>query len=135
MGLQDKIEQIETFIRSEVDFFQSLVKDLDRDGYISNPVLRRAIDKSLNDIVLGIVDLSMNILRLKKRTIPRTYKDIILMTYEFVGDLAYKIAPLTKCRNETIHGYMNINWENVKTVRNSTKEILLFVDKLISSVR
>jgi len=58
LGLQDKIEQIETFIRNEVDFFQSLVKDLDRDGYISNSILRRAIDKSLNDIILLRVILS-----------------------------------------------------------------------------
>jgi uncharacterized protein YutE (UPF0331/DUF86 family) len=77
----------------------------------------------------------MNALRFKKRNIPKTYKDIILVTFEFVGDIAYKIAPLTKCRNETIHGYMNINWENVKTVRNSINEILSFVEKLINCVR
>jgi hypothetical protein len=28
---------------------------------------------------------------------------------------------------------MNINWENVKTIRNSINEILSFVDKLLNS--
>jgi uncharacterized protein YutE (UPF0331/DUF86 family) len=132
--LLDKIVQIEKFIKNEIEFFQTITNDMDRELYISNPILRRAVDKSLNDIILAIVDLSMNILRFKKRNIPKTYKDIILVTFEFTGDIVYKIAPLTRCRNETIHGYMNINWENVKAVRNSINEILLFVEKLMNSV-
>jgi len=129
-----KIKQIETFIKNETDFFNKLVKELNRDVYVGDPILKRAVDKSLNDIILAIVDLSINFLRIKKRKIPKTYKEIILSTYEFVGDIAYKIAPLTRCRNEIIHGYMNINWENVKTIRASIDEILSFVDKLLNSV-
>jgi uncharacterized protein YutE (UPF0331/DUF86 family) len=84
-----KIRQIETFVKNETEFFNKLVKDLNREVYVGDPILRRAIDKSLNDIILAIVDLSINFLRIKKRKIPKTYKEIILSTYEFIGDIAY----------------------------------------------
>lgn len=109
MALKNKIKELEVFIVAEVDFFEKLLKGMDRDTYTRDPILRRAVDKSLNDIILATVDIAMNLLRIKKRMVPKTYKDIILATYEFVGDLATKIALLTKCRNETIHGYLKIN--------------------------
>lgn len=133
--MKDKITRIVNFIRSEIAFFEETVSNLNKDTYIANPILRRAVDKRLNDIILSLADFSMNLLRFKKRILPKTYREIILSTYEFVGDVAYKIVPLIRCRNETIHEYMNINWENVKTVKNSIKEILNFVEKVKNSVK
>lgn len=128
--MKDKIERIAEFIMEETTFFEETVRNLDKESYIANPILRRAVDKSINDIILALVDISMNLLRVKKRTLPKTYKQIILSTFEFVGDVVYKVAPLVKCRNETIHNYMNINWENVKTIKNSLNEIRQFVEKV-----
>lgn len=132
MDLQDKIHELEGFIISEVDIFLKMLQDTDKEIYTRDPILRRAIDKSLNDIILACVDLASIFLRIKKRTIPKTYKEIILSTYEFIGELAVRIAPLTKCRNETIHGYLKANWENVKAVKNIKDEILSYVNKIVS---
>jgi len=104
-----------------------------QEAYTADQILRRAVDKSLDDIILACVDLAALLLRIKKRTIPKTYKEIILATHEFIGALALKIAPLTSCRNETIHQYMKLNWENIKTVRNAKEDILLFVNKIIAA--
>lgn len=81
MDLQNKIHELEYFLTSEIDIFMKMLQNTDKERSTSKPpILRRAIDKSL----------------------------IVLSTYEFIGDLATRIAPLTRCRNETIHGYLKI---------------------------
>lgn len=113
----NKIKELDAFINQEIDIFMKMLENTTMQVYSNEHILRRAIDKSLNDIILACVDLSAILLRSKKRLIPKTYNEIILSIHEFIGELALKIAPLTKCRNETIHGYLKINWENVKTVK------------------
>ena len=130
MALQNKIKELEIFITSEIDIFTKMLQNADKETYTKDPILKRAIDKSLNDIILATVDLTANFLRIKKRVVPGTYKEIMLSAYEFAGDLATKMASLTKCRNETIHGYLKLNWENVKTVKNSKDDILAYVNKV-----
>jgi len=131
LDLRDKIVELEAFINSEIDIFMKMLQNTDREVYIKDQILRRAIDKSLNDIILATVDIAANFLKLKKRVAPKTYKEIILATYEFLGDLSYKITPLVKCRNETIHGYLKTNWENVKVIRNAKDDILSYVNKIV----
>jgi uncharacterized protein YutE (UPF0331/DUF86 family) len=129
--LRDKIVELEAFIISEIDIFMKMLQNTDREVYIKDQILRRAIDKSLNDIILATVDIAANFLKIKKRVTPKTYKEIILATYEFLGDLSYKITPLVKCRNEAIHGYLKINWENVKVIKNAKDDILSYVNKIV----
>jgi len=82
LDLQNKIHELEYFLTSEIDIFMKMLQNTDKERSTSKPpILRRAIDKSL----------------------------IVLSTYEFIGDLATRIAPLTRCRNETIHGYLRSN--------------------------
>ena len=103
MDLLNKITELQAFLVSETDFFTKMLQTADKEVYSKDPILKRAIDKSLNDIVLAVVDLSANFLRLKKRVLPKTYRELVLATYEFVGEPATKMASLIKCRNETIH--------------------------------
>ncbi len=132
MVLSKKIKEIEAFINQEVDLFLKMLQNTTIEVYSAEPILRRAIDKSLNDIVLASVDLAAILLRIKRRVIPKTYKEIILSTYEFIGDITLKIAPLVACRNDTIHGYLKLSWNNVKTIRNAKDDILLYVNKIVS---
>ncbi|WP_353683297.1 hypothetical protein V4D30_05325 [Thermodesulfovibrio sp. 3907-1M] len=61
--------------------------------------------------------------------IPDTYKETVFACHEFMGDIVYKIAPLTKHRNEAIHQYLKINWQNIITVKNKIPEIEAFYNK------
>lgn len=135
MAYLKKIKELHAFIEQEIDIFMGMLKDTTLDTYMENQILRRAIDKSLNDIILACIDMSAFLLRIKKRLLPKTYKEIVLSTHEFAGELAAKIAPLVACRNETIHGYLKLNWENVKTVKNAKDDILLFSNKILSIIQ
>lgn len=75
------------------------------------------------------MDIAEEMLKSHKRAIPETYKDTILACYEFIGDTALKVAPLTKHRNETIHQYLKINWQNIVTVKNKLPDIKEFAEK------
>ena len=126
-----KIKQLHVFIQQEMDIYIKILDSTDRKVYFSEQIIRKAIDKTLNDIILACIDLTTVFLRIKKRVVPKNYRDIILSSHEFVGDLSYKIAPLIKCRNEAIHGYLKINWENVKVIKNAKDDILSYVNKIV----
>jgi len=132
LDLSDKISQLRSFLSAETDFFIKTLQTVDREVYSKDPVLKRALDKSLNDIILAVIDIAANFLRLKKRALPKTYRDIVLATYEFVGEPATKMAALIKCRNETIHDYLKLNWENVKTVKNAKDDIIAFASAIMN---
>ncbi len=87
--------------------------------YLNDALLNvKEMAKTINDLILCLVDLSEECLKKHGRSIPDTYKDTILACYEFVGDQALKIAPLVKYRNEMVHQYLKVNWQNIKTVKN-----------------
>jgi len=93
------------------------VQDVDRDHYLANRDIRNILDKTINDLILCLVDIAEECLKKKNRHIPDTYKDTILACYEFLGDTALKVAPLVKHRNEAIHQYLRGNWQNIITVK------------------
>ena len=47
-----------------------------------------------------------------------------------MGDIVLKIAPLVKHRNETIHQYLKVNWQNIAVVKQKTGDIKEFVEAM-----
>ncbi len=125
-----KISRLFAFIDETIDYFLSRIENIDRDRYFADRDKRNILDKSINDIILCLVDLSEECLKKNKRDIPDSYKDTILACHEFLGDIVLKVAPLVKHRNEAIHQYLKINWQNIVTVKNRVVEIRGFVDKI-----
>ncbi len=126
-----KIERLLSFLDETVEYFLKKIKDVDRDRYFADRDLRNILDKTINDMILSIVDISEELLRIKGRQIPDTYKDTILATYDIIGEISLKLAPLVKHRNELIHQYLKVNWQNILIV----KEKIPFIKEFIASVR
>jgi uncharacterized protein YutE (UPF0331/DUF86 family) len=82
----------------------------------------------INDIILCPVDISEECLKKAKRDIPDTYRDTILTCHEFLGEIVLKVAPLVRHRNETIHQYPKVNWQNIVTVKNRIPSLKEFVE-------
>jgi uncharacterized protein YutE (UPF0331/DUF86 family) len=127
--MNQRPDRLLSFLSETIDYFLRKIEGVDRDRYFADRDIRNILDKSINDIILCIVDISEEMLKGHKRNIPETYKDTILACYEFVGDIALKIAPLVKHRNETIHQYLKINWQNIITVKDRLPDIREFIDK------
>jgi uncharacterized protein YutE (UPF0331/DUF86 family) len=112
-----------------LDYFLSRSEGINRDLYFADRDKRNILDKSINDIILCLIDIAEECLKKHNRNIPDTYRDTILACHEFIGDTVLKIAPLVKHRNETIHQYLKMNWSNITVVKSKTNEIKEFVEK------
>ena len=126
----DKIKHLFAFLDETVDYFLSRAEGVDRDVYFADRDKRNILDKSINDIILCLIDIAEECLKKNKRNIPDTYRDTILACHEYIGDIVLKIAPLVKHRNETIHQYLKVNWQNIVIVKSKISEIKEFVNKV-----
>lgn len=126
----DKLKRLLDFLEDTISYFQEKVKGVDKDRYFADRDLRSILDKTINDIVLCVVDIAGECLRKHRRRIPDTYKDTILACYEFVGESALKVAPIVKHRNEAIHQYLKVNWQNIKVVKNKLRSIREFTSSV-----
>lgn len=125
--MNQRLEMLLSFLEETIDYFSRKVEGIDKDRYFADRDIRNILDKSINDIILCIVDISEEILKFHKRTIPDTYKDTILACYEFLGEIVLKLAPLVKHRNETIHQYLRTNWQNIVIVKERIPDIRVFI--------
>jgi len=128
--MDKKLKKLIDYLSETIEYFLQKIQNVDKDLYFANRDIRYILDKSINDIILCIVDICEEILKINKRSIPDTYKDTILACYEFIGDLALKLAPLAKCRNEIVHQYLKVNWQNIQIVYNKITEIQGFIKKI-----
>jgi uncharacterized protein YutE (UPF0331/DUF86 family) len=127
--MDDKINKLFLFLDETLNYFSLKLEGVDKDKYFADRDTRNILDKTINDIILCLVDISEELLKAHKRNVPETYKDTILACHEFVGDITLRVAPLTKHRNETIHQYLKINWQNIVTVRSKMPDIVEFAEK------
>jgi uncharacterized protein YutE (UPF0331/DUF86 family) len=74
------------------------------------------------------VDLSEEVLKAKQRAIPDTYRDTILSCHEYLGEMVLSVAPLVRHRNEMIHQYTRVNWQNIIAVKQKVGAIRSFAD-------
>ncbi len=122
-------DKLSVFLNETTAYFLRKIEGVERDKYFADRDIRYILDKSINDIILCVVDLAEEILKKNKKAIPDTYKDTILATHEFIGDVALTLAPLPKFRNETIHQYLKINWENIQAIKTKLPAIREFSEK------
>jgi len=129
LPLNERAEKLIVFLNETTEYFRDKFQRVTRDRYFAERDIRNILDKTINDIILCTVDLSEECLKKHKRSIPDTYKDTVLACYEILGEVTLKVAPLTKCRNETVHQYLKINWHNIVTVKNKLSDIAIFAQK------
>lgn len=127
--MEKRADGLLSFLEETTDYFLLKVKSVNKDRYFADRDIRYILDKAINDIILCLVDLSEEVLKKHQRAIPDTYKDTILGCYDFMGDIALKVAPLTKHRNEAVHQYLKINWQNILSVKEKIPDIKAFAGK------
>ncbi|MBI5235869.1 MAG: hypothetical protein HY886_06440 [Deltaproteobacteria bacterium] len=124
-----KAERLIAFLEETAVYFIVKAENIDRDRYFADRDSRNILDKTVNDLILSIVDIAEECLKNKKLSIPDTYKDTVLACHELLGEIVLRIAPLTKHRNETIHQYLKMNWQNVVTVKKNIPDVHEFAAK------
>lgn len=122
------------FLTESLDYFELKLEGVDRDRYFADRDIRNILDKTINDIILCLIDLSEEVLKAKARAIPNTYRDTILSCHEFLGEIVLSVAPLVRHRNEMIHQYTRVNWQNIIAVKQKLGSIRAFANAVRTEV-
>lgn len=56
--VDQKVKRLLAFIDEAIEYFLSRIENIDRDLYFADRDKRNILDKSINDIILCLVDLS-----------------------------------------------------------------------------
>jgi uncharacterized protein YutE (UPF0331/DUF86 family) len=123
-------ERLLSFLEESLEYFENKLTATDSDRYFADRDIRSILDKTINDIILCNVDVCEEMLKSKKRSIPDTYRDTILSCHEFLGDIVLTLAPLVRHRNEMVHQYIKINWQNITAVKLKVPNIREFSGKV-----
>lgn len=122
--------QLRAFLEESITYFEQKLAGVDRDRYFADRDIRCILDKTANDIILSLVDLCEECLKFHARRIPDTYRDTILACHEFLGDITLQVAPLVRYRNEMVHQYLKISWQNILAVKQKIPAVQLFAAEL-----
>jgi uncharacterized protein YutE (UPF0331/DUF86 family) len=133
--MSDKAQKLFAFLDETTVYFLKKLEGVDRDVYYADRDIRNILDKTINDIILCLVDIAEECLKKNGRLVPETYRDTILACHEFLGETALKVAPLVKHRNEMIHQYLKINWQNIITVKGRIPAIQEYLLKMKEALR
>ena len=125
-----KAQLLLSFLEESLRYFSAKLEGVERDRYFADRDVRSILDKTINDIILCIVDLCEECLKGRRRSIPDTYRDTILACHEYLGDIVLSLAPLTRHRNEMVHQYLKINWQNILAVKQKIDTIRVFGEKV-----
>ncbi len=128
--MSDKAQKLFAFLDESTSYFLTKLEGVDRDKYYADRDIRSILDKTINDIILCLVDIAEECLKKNGRLIPETYRDTILACHEFIGDTVLKIAPLVKHRNEMVHQYLKVNWQNIIVVKGRIPAIREYLSKM-----
>ena len=90
-----KTERLVSFLEETIAYLMNKTEIIDRDRYFADRDSRNILDKTVNDLILCIVDIAEECLKSKKLSIPDTYKDTVLACHELLGEIVLKIAPLS----------------------------------------
>ena len=87
---------------------------------------RRNVERWIENIVTSSVDIAKLVLVSEKKTIPDTYKEMLLslsLVPCFDKENTKKISQWVRFRNIIVHEYLDIKWKSIKRFIQETEEI------------
>jgi uncharacterized protein YutE (UPF0331/DUF86 family)/predicted nucleotidyltransferase len=106
-----------------LDFFKSELKDypkfadLEQSNYQSDNVLKRNVERWVENIINSSIDIAKILLASEKKKIPQTYREImreLSLIKNFESETAENLAIFAKLRNILAHEYLDIRFTQIK---------------------
>ena len=142
MGPLDKFQK--EAISRRVLFLEREIEDIYKfrnfsyEEFINNNERRKILERTVENIVNSIIDISKILLAGEKIEIPKTYAGVIskLSDANFVTKEESKILEnFVKLRNLLSHEYLDILWEEIKNFIHNIDVIEKFVKKVKSYIK
>lgn len=125
------------FLEMELSDFPRY-KDLTQEVYESNRLMRREVERWVENIANCSIDIAKILLASEKKRIPQTYKEIVrdLMFIGFDRETAKKLSEFAKLRNILAHEYLDIRFGRIekfiREVKPLYEKLLNFAKNLLS---
>ena len=111
---RSRLERILDFISSELED-RDRFRDVTLDRYQGDRDLRRNLDRWVEMLINGAIDIGKMVLASERREVPYTYGQILaeLEAVERFSDLAGRLRPLAALRNVLAHEYLELRFGRV----------------------
>ncbi len=132
-------------IFTRISFLESELKDLseqknmDWKTYLENKLLRKNVERTIENIVNALIDISKIVLSDKAAgEIPQTYGAVILKLSELKiieFELAQQLAEYVKLRNFLSHQYLDLRWDKIKGfLKDAPESFSLFIQQIKKNI-
>ena len=106
-----------------VDFLETELEDshrfmnLTRKSYLEDSSMRRNVERWIENLVNGSIDIAKILIASNRQGVPQTYREILLRldTIEQIGEpAALELADFSKLRNILAHEYLDIRYPQIE---------------------
>ncbi|MCP5515226.1 MAG: DUF86 domain-containing protein [Spirochaetales bacterium] len=106
-----------------VDFLETELEDshrfmnLTRKNYLEDSSMRRNVERWIENLVNGSIDIAKILIASSRQSVPQTYREILLRldTIEQIGESAAgELADFSKLRNILAHEYLDIRYPQIE---------------------
>jgi len=84
--MNKKLKKLIDYLSETIEYFLQKIQNVNEDLYFANRDIRYILDKSINDIILCIVDICEEILKINKSFISEVLAKLLLLPPFSKGD-------------------------------------------------
>lgn len=109
------------------------IKSFGWQDYIQDSFKRKIIERWVEYLVMGALDIAKVILASEKREIPQTHKDSLKIFGAIYVDPAFgeKFSEFASLRNILVHEYLDIKWRRIKNFVDQAERLYpIFIQKI-----
>ena len=91
--------------------------NLTRKNYLEDSSMRRNVERWIENLVNGSIDIAKILIASSRQSVPQTYREILLRldTIEQIGESAAgELADFSKLRNILAHEYLDIRYPQIE---------------------
>lgn len=114
-----RIEETLQFITQEMEEFDREYGDKTSEDYYSDRKLQKLMDKTVEDILTALIELSGTLLVQKGKRV-ESYRQILreaALVYGLDREKAEELSHLAIERNRIVHRYLDIRWDSIREYR------------------
>src|SRR3989338_5579277 len=118
------------FLNSELDLIKEY-EDLSWHEYQENDIKRRVVERSIENVMNGVIDISKIILASQKKPTPQGYKQIVESASLFLKmpeEEVKRISSWASLRNILAHEYLDLRWKDISVFLGNLNVVRTFLN-------
>ncbi len=132
-GIERRLERLSVCLEKLEPFKVKKKEELQQDPYLQD-----IVERNLEVAAQAVIDIANRIISIEGLQKPRDYYEAIIRIGEagiLTQDFAQNLAPISGFRNILVHGYLDINWDEVYNNLHQLHDLSTFMDHVKAWMR